>query len=167
MLSVFAWHCVAAWIVLMCVCKCECACMHVCVCVCVFYQYYVNSRLITCMVIVFLLQHSEVVHKTFEMLKEKIASYVPEPTPTPEAIDSPLLSVPVPTPMPLSSWVSSGSIALHVPQPSLALLWQLSQSVLRSWAFLSPHPRCHGCFQEQLHFMCQRQLLYLISYCRN
>ena len=34
MLSVFAWHCVAAWIVLMCVCKCECACMHVCVCVC-------------------------------------------------------------------------------------------------------------------------------------
>ena len=61
MLSVFAWHWVAVWIVLMCVCKCECACMCVCVCVCmcvcvcvcVFYQYYVNSRLITWMVIVF------------------------------------------------------------------------------------------------------------------
>ena len=81
---------------------CVCVCVYVCVCVCVlpvlcqFQTDHMNGHC-------FLLQHSEVVHKTFEMLKEKIASYVPEPTPTPEAIDSPLLSVPVPTPMPLSS----------------------------------------------------------------
>lgn len=45
-------------------------------------------------------EHSEVVHKTYQMLKEKIASYEPSPVPVPEEHDSPLMSVPVPTPMP-------------------------------------------------------------------
>ena len=85
-------------------------------------------------VIFFWLQHSEVVHKTFEMLKEKIASYVPEPTPAPEAIDSPLLSVPVPTPMPMSSWVLWRKIALYDPEacPTHSLPWGTAEAEIQA-----------------------------------
>lgn len=47
-------------------------------------------------------RHRTAVVKTLEALKNKIASYVPEPAPAPETvIDSPLLGVPAATPMPL------------------------------------------------------------------